>query len=150
MCYSNLDGSTDNLELGAEVEYAVGRGGGGGGGCASAEWVRALPRGTLPAPRISDPSMHGTVTRTLRALNPDQAQYCGMVRTDAGQPYEFGITGLACKREILQVGDPVTFQVDSEGRAANIMPLRKKRRATVDAIKGTIVVKLIVGPVLVQ
>lgn len=50
--------------------------------------------------------------------------------------YEFGIMGLASKREILQVGDPVTFQSDMEGRATNIVPIRKKRRATVDAIKG--------------
>lgn len=50
--------------------------------------------------------------------------------------YEFGIMGLACKREILQVGDPVTFQADAEGRATNIVPIRKKRRGTVDAIKG--------------
>lgn len=40
------------------------------------------------------------------------------------------------KRELLQVGDPVQFQVDSEGRAANIVALRKTRKATVDAVKG--------------
>lgn len=50
--------------------------------------------------------------------------------------YEYGIMGLACKREILQVGDPVTFQVDTEGRATNIVPIRRKRRATVESIKG--------------
>lgn len=55
---------------------------------------------------------------------------------EGGTSYEFGIMGLACKREILQVGDPVTFQADAEGRATNIVPVRKKRRATVDAIKG--------------
>lgn len=55
---------------------------------------------------------------------------------EGGTSYEFGIMGLACKREILQVGDPVTFQADVEGRATNIVPIRKKRRATVDAIKG--------------
>lgn len=55
---------------------------------------------------------------------------------EGGTSYEFGIMGLACKREILQVGDPVTFQADVEGRATNIVPIRKKRRAVVDAIKG--------------
>lgn len=44
--------------------------------------------------------------------------------------------GLANKREIIQVGDAVTFQADTEGRATNIVPKRKKRRAVVDAIKG--------------
>ncbi|XP_028167112.1 cold shock domain-containing protein E1 isoform X1 [Ostrinia furnacalis] len=136
--FSNLDGSPDALEPGAEVEYSVGRGGAGGGGCASAEWVRALPRGSVPLAAPLEPTLHGTVTRTLRALNPDQQHYSGMIQADgSGAAYEFGITGLACKREILQVGDPVTFQADADGRAANIVPVRKKRRATVDAIKGS-------------
>lgn len=53
-----------------------------------------------------------------------------------GAEYEFGITSLTNKRELLQVDDPVQFQIDSKGRAANITAIRKKRKATVDAIKG--------------
>ncbi|CAH2985121.1 unnamed protein product [Chilo suppressalis] len=144
--FSNLEGNADSLELGSEVEYVVGRcggggggnGGSGGGGCASAEWVRPLPRGTVPLPPHQKKMMHGIVTRTLRALNPDQPHYSGLIKVAGCNEggYEFGIMGLACKREILQVGDPVTFHPDVEGRAANIVPVRKKRRATVDAIKG--------------
>ncbi|XP_060809843.1 cold shock domain-containing protein E1 [Amyelois transitella] len=135
--FSNLEGSHDSLELGAEVEYMLGRVSGSGGGCASAEFVRVLPRGTIPIAKPLDATLNGTITRTLRALNPDQAQYSGLIQVDGGgASYEFGIMGLACKREILQVGDPVTFQADVEGRATNIVPIRKKRRATVDAIKG--------------
>ncbi|XP_068620395.1 RNA-binding protein Unr isoform X2 [Battus philenor] len=134
--FSNLDGSPDNLDLGTEVEYSLGRVNSSGGGCASAEMVRALPKGSVPIAKPLEPSINGTVTRTLRALNPDQAQYSGLIQIEGGTSYEFGIMGLACKREILQVGDPVTFQVDMEGRATNIVPIRKKRRATVDAIKG--------------
>lgn len=40
------------------------------------------------------------------------------------------------KRELLQPGDPVQFQVDSEGRAGNIIAMRKKRKAVVDAVRG--------------
>ncbi|XP_049886199.1 cold shock domain-containing protein E1 [Pectinophora gossypiella] len=134
--FSNLEGSADALELGTEVEYTLGRVNGSGGGCASAEFVRVLQRGTIPIAKPLEQSLNGTVTRTLRALNPDQAQYSGLIQVDGGGSYEFGIMGLACKREILQVGDPVTFQADIEGRATNIVPIRKKRRATVDAIKG--------------
>ncbi|XP_050560096.1 cold shock domain-containing protein E1 isoform X1 [Spodoptera frugiperda] len=134
--YSNLEGNPDGLELGCEVEYTLGRVNGSGGGCASAEYVRVLPRGSVPIAKPLDPTLNGTVTRTLRALNPDQAHYCGLIQVEGGTSYEFGIMGLACKREILQVGDPVTFQADVEGRATNIVPIRKKRRATVDAIKG--------------
>ncbi|XP_039763660.1 cold shock domain-containing protein E1 isoform X2 [Pararge aegeria] len=134
--FSNLEGNPDSLELGTEVEYGLGRTNGSGGGCASAEFVRVLPRGSIPVAKPLEPSIHGTVTRTLRALNPDQAKYSGLIQVGGGMSYEFGIMGLACKREILQVGDPVTFQSDQEGRATNIVPIRKKRRATVDAIKG--------------
>lgn len=49
---------------------------------------------------------------------------------------EFGIMGLVNKRELLQVGDAVQLQRDVTGRAANIIAVRKKLRATVDAIKG--------------
>lgn len=55
---------------------------------------------------------------------------------EKGAEYEFGITSLTNKRELLQIGDPVHFQVDSQGRAANIVAIRKKRRATVDSVKG--------------
>lgn len=55
---------------------------------------------------------------------------------EEGQEFEFGITGLSNKREILQVGDNVQFQIDSEGRAVNITAVRKKKKATVDSIKG--------------
>lgn len=75
--FSNLEGSPENLELGIEVEYSLGRLNGSGGGCASAEYVRVLARGTIPIAKPLEPTLNGTVTRTLRALNPDQAQYSG-------------------------------------------------------------------------
>lgn len=74
---SNLEGNPDGLELGTEVEYSLGRVSGSGGGCASAEFVRVLPRGSVPLAKPLDATLNGTVTRTLRALNPDQAKYCG-------------------------------------------------------------------------
>ncbi|XP_046389893.1 cold shock domain-containing protein E1 [Ischnura elegans] len=50
--------------------------------------------------------------------------------------YEFGIMGLANKRDLLQAGDPVRFRIDADGRATEIEALRKKITATVDAVKG--------------
>lgn len=58
---------------------------------------------------------------------------------EKGMEYEFGITSLANKRELLQVGDPVQFQVDSNGRAASVMAIRAKHKATVESIKGTFI-----------
>lgn len=55
-----------------------------------------------------------------------------------GQDYEFGITSLTNKRELLQAGDSVQFQVDSDGRAANVAAIRVKKKATVESIKGNL------------
>lgn len=138
---SNFEGEASSLELGVEVEYNLGTRG-SSGSCLSAENVRVLPKGTIELPVASGDILEGTVIRSLRSVNPDQTQYAGLVQVNTaegeekGAEYEFGITGLANKRELLQAGDPVTFQVDTDNRATNIMAVRKKRRATVDAVKG--------------
>lgn len=62
--------------------------------------------------------------------------FCITAEEESISQYEFGIKGLINKRELLQVGDPVQFQVDSKNRAVNIIAIRKKQRAHVDAIKG--------------
>lgn len=139
--FSNFEGEASSLELGVEVEYNLGTRG-SSGSCLSAENVRVLPKGTIELPLASGEILEGTVVRSLRSVNPDQTQYAGLVQVNTaegeekGAEYEFGITGLANKRELLQAGDPVTFQVDTDNRATNIMAVRKKRRATVDAVKG--------------
>lgn len=138
--FSNFEGDAASLDLGVEVEYNLGTRG-SSGSCLAAENVRVLPRGTIELPPTEEEVLEGTVLRPLRSVNPDQTQYAGLVQVDSEteeekNEYEFGITGLANKRELLQVGDPVTFQVDSDGRAANIVAVRKKRSATVDAVKG--------------
>lgn len=115
---------------------------GNSGSCSSAENVKIIPKGTISLPSITGEVLDGTVVRPLRSVNPDQNEYSGMVKVKQDNidekplEYEFGIMGLLNKRELLQVGDAVQFQVDSTGRAANIVAVRKKLRATVDAIKG--------------
>ena len=49
--YSNVDGDSNYLELGQEVEYSVPNRIGPGGKI-SAENVRILPVGTLPTPKV--------------------------------------------------------------------------------------------------
>ena len=71
-----------------------------------------------------------TITLCLTSLGAD-------VTEEVGQAYEFGITSLNNKKEYLQVGDSVTFQVEQGGqRATNIKIQRKRHRATVDAFKS--------------
>lgn len=60
--------------------------------------------------------MEGSVTRPLRSVNPDQNEYSGLIKLKGEngndeRDYEFGIMGLTNKRELLQVGDHVQFQV---------------------------------------
>uniref|UniRef100_A0A8D8WKU3 Cold shock domain-containing protein E1 n=1 Tax=Cacopsylla melanoneura TaxID=428564 RepID=A0A8D8WKU3_9HEMI len=141
--FSNFDGEVNALELGLEVEYTLGSRNSTGGSCLSAENVRPLPKGTIShqATVHSDaPVYEGIVMRPLRSVNPDQAQYSGLVKEgtpdDEGKEYEFGILSLVHKRDLLQIGDPVQFQVDSLNRAANLVAVRQKFKSTVNAIKG--------------
>lgn len=138
---SNFEGDPNTLELGQEVEYNLGSRG-NSGTSPTAENVKIIPKGTINLPAVSGDVLDGTVLRPLRSVNPDQNEYAGLIKVKSENPeektqeYEFGIMGLVNKRELLQVGDPVQFQVDATGRAANIVAVRKKLRATVDAIKG--------------
>lgn len=138
--FSNFDGDANGLELGQEVEYNLG-GREKSGSCSSAENVKVISKGSIDLPIITSEVYDGIVVRPLRSVNPDQSEYSGLIKVIDEQnekvdECEFGIMGLANKRELLQVGDPVQFQIDSTGRAGNIIAVRKKLRATVDAIKG--------------
>ncbi|XP_012279281.1 cold shock domain-containing protein E1 [Orussus abietinus] len=141
--FSTFEGDASTLELGADVECTVGSGSGRStGGCIAAEHVRLVPRGSIPRPTPVSEVLDGIVLRPLGSFNPEQAEYAGLIKInptaeeEETSEYEFGIMGLANKRDLLQVGDPVQFQIDSAGHACNIVVVRKKRRATVDAVKG--------------
>lgn len=137
--FSNVDSYISDLELGQEVEYTISMRTGPGGKL-SAENVRVLPVGTIPAVKILGKVYEGTILRSLRSVNPDQQEYCGIVCNGKEEEklgkYHFGITGLVNKKELLQPGDLVTFQLDEDGWAVNIRAIRKKLLATVETIKG--------------
>lgn len=114
--FSNFEGDYNNLELGQEVEYNLGNRG-NSGSCSSAENVKVIPKGTISLPAIKGDIVEGSITRPLRSVNPDQNEYSGLIKlkSDNGneeKEYEFGIMGLSNKRELLQVGDHVQFQVN--------------------------------------
>ncbi|XP_014613100.1 PREDICTED: cold shock domain-containing protein E1 isoform X1 [Polistes canadensis] len=141
--FSNFEGDTGNLELGADIECIVSSNNSrGSGGCIAADYVKLVTRGSIPRPTAVSELLDGVVTRPLRSANPEQSEYAGLIKInptneeEETQEYEFGIMGLVNKRELLQIGDPVQLQVDSAGHACNIVAIRKKRRATVDAVKG--------------
>uniref|UniRef100_A0A4D5R9V6 Cold shock domain-containing protein E1 n=1 Tax=Scolopendra viridis TaxID=118503 RepID=A0A4D5R9V6_SCOVI len=141
--FSVYNGDPSHLELGWEVEY-------GGlsqkGSKQSAECVRKLPKGTIPVEEAKPEIYEGLVVRPVRCFNPDQEEYSGLIQKGTEESesaifYKFGITSLADKKEFIQKGDTVQFQLGTvlatgEERAVNVKPIRPKLRATVEAIKG--------------
>lgn len=150
--FSNFSsGNPNNLELGQEVEYTLSTRSTGNpnnsasGNCLPAENVKILAKGTIIQPRVLDKIYNGTVIRPLRCINPEQSEYSGLIERSKSnddiddsklETYEFGITSLTNKRDLLQKGDAVEFRVDEAGRAAEIISIRQKKRAYVDSIKG--------------
>ncbi|XP_037524621.1 cold shock domain-containing protein E1 isoform X3 [Rhipicephalus sanguineus] len=143
--FSVFEGNPQTLEPGQEVEYGMVL----KGTKRSAECVRKLPAGTLADPQevVKPEILNGTVERPVRCFNPDQEQYAGLIRLsvsgESAEPtasYPFGITSLTDKHELLQKNDVVQFQVAITGsgveRAVNVVAVRARVQATVEAIKG--------------
>lgn len=56
-----------------------------GGSCLSAENVAPLPKGSIrPGITINPEILSGKVIRPLRSVNPDQAVYPGLIKTNSG------------------------------------------------------------------
>ncbi|XP_053672561.1 cold shock domain-containing protein E1 [Anopheles nili] len=140
--FSNFVGNSNSLELGQEVEYTLStRNAINAGNCIPAENVKVLPKGTIQQPKVLPASFNGSVLRPLRCINPDQVEYSGLVQVkndngDTLSTHEFGITSLKNHRDLLQKDDVVTFKIDELNRAMEIAPVRTKKQAKVDSIKG--------------
>jgi len=138
--FSNFDGKSEKLEVGTEVEYCVFNR--EKGGKVSAEGVKIVSKGTIQPLPAKEEFFNGKVVRPLRSVNPDQDEYCGLIQTKSEDgvvlaEYKFGIASLTNKKELLQVGDPVQFQVHQNDKfACNIQATREKLRAFVEAMKG--------------
>ena len=140
--FSNVEGKAEKLEVGQEVEYSIYSR--EKGGKVSAEGVKPLGKGSIPKPPCKEEVLNGKVVRPLRSVNPDQSDYCGLIaaKSDDGTvlgQYEFGIASLLNKKELLQEGDPVSFQVSlTENFALNVKSNKQKLRSHVEAVKGNL------------
>ena len=138
--FSNVEGKAEKLEVGQEVEYSIYSR--EKGGKVSAEGVKPLGKGAIPKAPCREDVLNGKVMRPLRSVNPDQADYCGLIvaKSEDGTvlgEYEFGIASLLNKKELLQEGDPVNFQVSqTENFALNVKSNKQKLRSHVEAVKG--------------
>merc|ERR1719187_499 len=138
--FSNVEGKAEKLEVGQEVEYSIYSR--EKGGKVSAEGVKPVAKGSITKVTAKELVMNGKVVRPLRSVNPDQSDYCGLIQcrgedgTVLGE-YEFGIASLLNKKELLQEGDPVNFQVSTlESFALNVKSNKQKLRSHVEAVKG--------------
>merc|ERR1719474_2329858 len=95
--FSNVEGKAEKLEVGQEVEYSIYSR--EKGGKVSAEGVKPLSKGAIPKAPCKEDVLNGKVMRPLRSVNPDQADYCGLIvaKSDDGTivgEYEFGIASV--------------------------------------------------------
>ncbi|XP_070535883.1 cold shock domain-containing protein E1-like [Ptychodera flava] len=140
--YSEFEGDVNALDIGDEVEYSVTR----KGAKVCAESIKKLLKGTIPGETVQPGTNQGKIIRPLRNIDPQQSEYEGLVQqmegdSNEGAIYPYGITGLADKKDFLQKGDVVRFQIgmsktSGKERACNISAIRKFVRAYVDSIKG--------------
>lgn len=141
--FSAFDGEANDLDLGDEVEFTLSR----KTAKVSAEKIRKIPKGTVAPEEVQPGCYDGKILRCMRILNPGQEEYPGIVQVGTddngskGETYPYGITSLADKRDFLQKGDVVSFQIaivegTGKRRATNIVAKRKVLRAKVDSIKG--------------
>lgn len=142
--FSAYDGDPAELELGDEVEFAYAR----KTNKVSAENIKKIPKGTVAPEEILPGIVDGRIVRCMRIINPDQDEYPGLVQVGVGEGddvpkelYPYGITSLADKKDFLQKGDIVKFQLaimkgSRKKRATRIAAVRKFERAKVDSLKG--------------
>ena len=76
---SHFDGNPESLELGQEVQYTLAAGKITAGKI-SAENVRTLSKGNSSPTPVESEVFEGIIVRPLRNVNPDQAQYAGLVK----------------------------------------------------------------------
>jgi len=145
--FTMFEGEPTDLELGDEVEYTLVK----KSGKTSAESVKKIPTGTIPGVEVHSGWFDGRVVRPMRCVNPDQEEYHGIVEITNldGEPngwlsnesFPFGVTSLVDKRDYLQAGDAVKFQIGTcmltnRKRAMTISSSKNFVRARVDSIKG--------------
>lgn len=86
--FSHFDGDADSLDLGHEVQYTL-TGKTPSSGKISAENVKLLKKGTIARHAVDEEILDGIIVRPLRNVNPDQAQYAGLVKLGADSNNHF-------------------------------------------------------------
>jgi len=146
----NVENDSAEVQTGDEVEFMVPK---STAKAPSAERVRKLKSGTIVVEEILPLMMDGKVVRPLRSgTNSDQTEYFGLIQKtangdrggDEGPPttYNFGLSSLADKHEVLQKGDVVRFQLavarsgNGKRYPVNVASAKRYQHARIESIKG--------------
>ncbi|XP_072336737.1 cold shock domain-containing protein E1 isoform X4 [Scyliorhinus torazame] len=137
--YSEFSGDVNELDVGDVVEYSLSK---GKGNKVSAEKVAKITTVNGPSDEVYPTVYTGKVVRPLRSVDPQQAEYQGLIEvteegTMRGEVYPFAIISLANKTDCLQKGETIKFQLctvalTGQKLAYDATPLR---RGTVDCVK---------------
>lgn len=145
--YSELDVDPNDIELGDGVKYVETR----KGGKRSAENVTRVMVSPVDDEDIEPTILDGVIVRPMRTVDPEQEEYEGLVqlvlpddgdeKDDEENLFTFGITDVLEKKEALQRGDKVNFQmrmdkITKQERPTNISCKRNVLRGKVESMKG--------------
>ncbi|XP_078276983.1 cold shock domain-containing protein E1 isoform X3 [Rhinoraja longicauda] len=137
--YSEFSGDVDELEVGDAVEYSSSK---GKGNKVSAEKVAKITTVNDPSDEVYPTVYTGKVLRPLRSVDPQQAEYQGLVEvieegSEKGEVYPFGIISLANKTDCLQKGETIKFQLCTVAQTGQKLAYNATtlRRGTVDCVK---------------
>lgn len=142
ICSNFVGDDAENIDVGDEVEFTLAR----KTAKVSAESIRKLAPGTVAPEQVEPAILDGVIVRSMRIVNPEQEEYPGLVQaTSDGDDtiYEYGITSLADKRDFLQKGDSVKFQVavvtaTGQRRATHLAAKRKFQKSKVESLKANV------------
>lgn len=89
-----------------------------------------------------DPTVYeGVITKPLKSGGPGQLSYQGLISYDKGTEIKVSPLGMIDRRDFIQVGDKVNFQMctnlgNGQIRAVNVSVKREIIQATVESVKG--------------
>jgi len=145
--FSELNCESHELNLGDEVEFSTTK----KNGKINAERIIKIPNGSIQQEEVLPDVKDGIVIKPIRIWDPEQDEYEGLINEvvkddscegdSTSSYYNFGISSLVNKREPLQIGDKVKFQVGINDtgtvqRAMNVGSVRDVFKGKVESLKG--------------
>lgn len=143
--YSEMQSSVDKYKTGTVIRYQLGV----KDNKHCALQVELVDGDCDPVSTVGSKICKGKVLKPLRSVQPSQSTYQGLIEyketNGAGETtirtLQYSPLSLHDRRDYIQIGDKVTFQIESTAgspiqRAVNVEVNREVVKATVDSVKG--------------